>query len=149
MNKSLLLTLSRMQGDLFVLAGNKGYASAAFLEGFMRSDVAADLDKPFNHMQWAGLSYIMSRTEEELGDSLISEGEVYDQETLFWSGYLFRYWNITLGEPSRLIYKQAPAKTMQVLYLMYHTMSPEVAIDRIKESYTCKHHKKSSRQITH
>ena len=36
---------------------------------------------------------------------------------------------------SKEIYKQAPAKTMQTVYLMYHTMSPELAIDRLKESY--------------
>ena len=39
------------------------------------------------------------------------------------------------GENSREIYKQAPAKTMNIVYLMYHTMSPEMAIDRLKEAY--------------
>ncbi len=33
------------------------------------------------------------------------------------------------------IYKQAPAKLMQTVYLMYHAMSPELAIDRLKESH--------------
>lgn len=42
---------------------------------------------------------------------------------------------IYMGDSSKDIYKQAPAKTMQAVYLMYHTMSPELAIDRLKETY--------------
>jgi hypothetical protein len=49
--------------------------------------------------------------------------------------WAYRYWNFYTGESSREIYKQAPAKTMKVVYLMYHTMSPEMAIDRLKEAY--------------
>lgn len=76
----------------------------------------------------------MSRMEESYADALV-QGECYDRETLYWTGYLYRYWHIYKGDSSREIYKQAPAKTMQIVYLMYHTMSPEMAIDRLKESY--------------
>ena len=48
-------------------------------------------------------------------------------------------WEAHTGESSRVIYKQATAKTMRVVYLMYHTMSPELAIERLKESYLEKH----------
>ena len=85
-------------------------------------------------MQWAGTHYLMSRMEEEHRDKLI-DGECYDTETLYWAGYLYRYWHIYTGESSREILKQASAKTMRIVYLMYHTMSPEMAIDRLKESY--------------
>ena len=67
---------------------------------------------------------------------LTKDGEIYDKETLYWAGYIYRYWNFYTGESSREIYKQAPAKTMKVVYLMYHTMSPEMAIDRLKEAYS-------------
>jgi len=76
----------------------------------------------------------MSRMEEEHSDALPS-GECYAAETLYWTGYLYRYWHIYKQESSREIYKQAPAKTMRIVWLMYHTMSPEMAIDRLKESY--------------
>ena len=42
---------------------------------------------------------------------------------------------------SKEIYKQAPAKTMRITYFPYHTMSVEMAIDRLKESYQEKHKK--------
>lgn len=134
MNESLKLTLSEMQAKLFVLSGELGYDSESYIKAFMNSDIAEDLDLPFHHMQWAGTHYLMSRMEDEYSDDLV-EGECYDTETLYWTGYLYRYWHLYTGESSREIYKQAPAKTMRIVYLMYHTMSPEMAIDRLKESY--------------
>ena len=123
-----------MQAQLFVESQEEGYASESFIKAFMNSDVAKDLDMPFHHMQWAGTHYLMSRMEDEHADEL-TQGECYDTETLYWAGYLYRYWHIYTGESSRVIYKQAPAKTLRIVYLMYHTMSPEMAIDRLKESY--------------
>ena len=134
MNESLKLVLCEMQAELFVLSREKGYDSGAFIKAFMKSSTAADLDKPFHHMQWAGAHYLMSRLEDEEADKL-AHGECYDTETLYWIGYLYRYWHIYTGESCRKIYKQAPAKTMRIVYLMYHTMSPEMAIDRLKEPY--------------
>lgn len=134
MNESLKLALCEMQAQLFVHSQEKGYASEAFIKAFMNSDIAKDLDMPFHHMQWAGTEYLMSRMEEEHADKL-TKGECYDIEMLYWTGYLYRYWHIYTGESSREILKQAPAKTMRIVYLMYHTMSPEMAIDRLKESY--------------
>ena len=138
MNESLKLALCEMQAQLFVLSQEKGYASEAFIKAFMNSDIAGDLDMPFNHMQWAGAHYLMSRMEEEHAD-VLTQGECYDTETLYWAGYLYRCWHIYTGESSREILRQAPAKTMRIVYLMYHTMSPEMAIDRLKESYSEKH----------
>ena len=135
MSKSLQLALCDTQGQLFELAAERGYSSEAFIKAFMTSQVAADMDKDFHHVQWAGKAYILSRMEDELADQLTKEGEIYDKETLYWAGYIYRYWNFYKGESSREIYKQASAKTMKVVYLMYHTMSPEMAIDRLKESY--------------
>ena len=135
MNKSLQLSLCDTQGKLFELSGKRVYDSEAFIKAFMTTDIAKDMDKDFHHIQWAGKEYIMSRMEDENSDSLLDNGIVFDNETLYWTGYIYRYWNIYTGESSKEIYKQAPAKTMQTVYLMYHTMSPELAIDRLKESY--------------
>lgn len=141
MNESLKIALCEMQAELFVQSKEKGYASESFIKAFMNSDIAEDLDMPFHHLQWAGTHYIMSRIEEELYGKL-TQGECYDTETLYWAGYLYRYWHIYTDESSRDIIKQAPAKIMRIVYLMYHTMSPEMAIDRLKESYMTKYSSK-------
>ena len=138
MNKSLQLTLCDTQGKLFELSGERGYDSETFIKSFMTTDISKDMDKDFHHVQWAGKEYIMSRMEDENSDAISDNGIVFDNETLYWTGYIYRYWNIYTGESSKDIYKQAPAKTMQTVYLMYHTMSPELAIDRLKESYNGK-----------
>lgn len=129
------MALCDTQGQLFELAAERGYASETFIKAYMTSAVAADMDKEFHHIQWAGKAYILSRMEDELSDQLIKDGEVFDKEALYWMGYIYRYWHFYTGENSREIYKQAQAKTMNVVYLMYHTMSPEMAIDRLKEAY--------------
>ena len=131
------MALCDTQGQLFELAAERGYASETFVKAYMTSAVAADMDKEFHHIQWAGKAYILSRMEDEFSDQLIKDGEIYDKEALYWMGYIYRYWHFYTGENSREIYKQAPAKTMNVVYLMYHTMSPEMAIDRLKEA--CEH----------
>lgn len=135
MNKSLQLTLCDTQGKLFELSGERGYDSEAFIKAFMTTDISKDMDKDFHHVQWAGKEYIMSRMEDENSAAISNNGVVFDNETLYWTGYIYRYWNIYTGESSKDIYKQASAKTMQTVYLMYHTMSPELAIGRLKESY--------------
>ena len=135
MNKSLQLTLCDTQGKLFELSGERGYDSESFIKAFMTTDISKDMDKDFHHIQWAGKEYIMSRMEDENSNAINNNGLVFDNETLYWTGYIYRYWNIYTGESSKDIYKQAPAKTMQTVYLMYHTMSPEMAIDRLKEAY--------------
>lgn len=133
MSRSLELTLCATQGQLFELAGECGYASEQFIKTYMTSQVSKDMDKRFHHVQWAGKAYILSRMEDEYGESLVRNEDVYDNETLYWTGYIYRYWHFYTGESSREIYKQAPAKLMRTVYLMYHTMSPELAIDRLKE----------------
>lgn len=140
MNESLKLTLCEMQAELFVQSKEKGYESESFIKAFMHSDIAEDIDMPFNHMQWAGTHYLMSRMEDEHSDVLV-KGDSYDAETLYWIGYIYRYWQIYRNESSREIYRKAPAKTMQIVWLMYHTMSPEMAIDRLIETYLDKRKK--------
>ncbi len=133
MCRSLQLALCDTQGQLFELSAAHGYASEAFVKAFMTSDVSANLDKDFHHLQWTGKAYILSRMEDELLDRLSKDGEVYDREVLYWMGYVYRYWTFHTGETSKEIYRQASAQTMNIVYLMYHTMSPEMAIDRLRK----------------
>lgn len=128
---ALELKLCDIQGRLFELSLAKGYDSEKFVSAFMISDVAKHLDSEYNRLQWAGEEYVL---EELIAEKDITQGDTIDREMLYWSGYLYRYWHFYTGESSKEIYKQAPIKTMKVVYLMYHTMSPEMAIDRLKES---------------
>lgn len=129
----LQLKMCDIQGRLFELSGAKGYDSATFIKAFMMSDVARGLDSKYSRMQWAGEEYLLA----EIADiaALTKGGTIYDKEILYWTGYLYRFWNIHTGEESREIYKQAPAETMKRNWLIFHTFAPEVAIEDLKEIY--------------
>lgn len=125
--------LCDIQGRLFELSGAKGYDSATFIKAFMTSETAKGLDSKYNRLQWAGEEYLLAEVVDSA--KLTPGGKVYDKETLFWSGYLYRFWHFATGEDSREIYKQAPAETMNRNWLIFHTLAPEVAIEDLKEIY--------------
>ncbi len=122
-----------MQGALFRLSAENNWGSETFAETFMMSDIAKELDSDFNYMQWAGKEYIYERIEEELPEAF-EKGEVYRKKRLFWMGYIYRYWHYYTGESSEEILKQAPLSLMNDVYREYREMSPEEAIDRLKET---------------
>ena len=131
MKDSLEFALCEMQGHLFVMSAQRNIGSEAFIKAFMNSQVAKRLDSAFDHLQWAGKEYVFSEIEDECAESF-RNGDIFDTETLFWAGYIYRFWHFHTGEDSRAIYKQAPAKTMRETFLMYHTLSPEMAVERLK-----------------
>ncbi len=129
----LQLKMCDIQGRLFELSGVKGYDSIPFIKAFMTGDIAKGLDSKFNRMQWAGEEYLLAELAENA--QLPTGGIVYDQEVLYWAGYLYRFWHYTTGEDSKEIYKQASAETMSRNWLIFHTLAPEVAIEDLKEIY--------------
>ena len=128
---ALDLKLCDIQGRLFELSGKKGMASISFITAFMNSSVAEHLDAEYDRMQWAGEEYLL----EELTDTVQFEkhGTVFANEVLYWTGYLYRYWNLMTRESSKKILRQAPAKVMNTNYLMFHTMDPSMAVEDLKE----------------
>ena len=129
--KELQLKLCDIQGRLFELSGQKNYGSAMFIKTFMASETAKALDSQYNRMQWAGEEYLLE--EIAAAGGLVTGGEVYSKEVLYWIGYLYRYWHYYTGESSAKIYKQASVETMRRNYMMFHTMDPVVAIENLKE----------------
>lgn len=127
--------LCDIQGRFFNLAACKGYASAAFIDSFMASEAAAALDRPYDRLQWAGEEYLLEQVEEELsGTAALASGEVWPSEALFWIGYLYRFWHFLTAEPSAVISQAADAATMFACWPGYHTLDPEMAVERLKEA---------------
>lgn len=137
----LQLKLCDIQGRLFELSLQSGYNSEDFIKQFMRSKVAHDLDSEYNRMQWAGEEYLLEEFADECPKAT-KGGLQFDREVLYWAGYIYRYWHILTKESSREIYIQAPAKTMNSNYLMFHTMAPELAIENLQELHRQKSHRR-------
>lgn len=126
-------SLSEMQGKLFETSAVAGYDSESFIRVFMNSKAAEGLDSDFDFLHWAGKEYIFEKITEEHAAELPKGGNIYDSETMYWIGYLYRFWHFYTGESSKKIYKTADAKTMNTCYYGYHTLDAEAAIDRLKE----------------
>ena len=134
----LQLKLCDIQGRLFELSAKKKYNSTAFVKAFMMSKTAKELDSKYNLMQWAGEEYLLEEVATSAGEALITGGEVFSEDVLYWIGYIYRYWHYYSGEDSAKIYKQAPVETMKRNYMIFHTMDPILAIEDLKEIHNQK-----------
>ena len=121
-----------VQGKLFELALAKGYDGLKFIETFMNSKVAADMDLTFNKYQWMGEEYLLEELCDEVGELPAKEKE-YNPEMMYWCGHIYRYWHYYTGETSKEIYSIVDAETMNMCWYGYHTLDEEFAIDRLKE----------------
>jgi len=132
---ALKLKLCDIQGRLFELFANTDYEAESLVKVFMSSEIAENLDSKYNRMQWAGEEYLLEELVATCKDKLVAKREEFSKDVLFWRGYLYRYWHFYTGEESSKIYKQAPFETLNVNYLMFHTMDVEMAIEDLKEIY--------------
>ena len=135
---ALELKLCDIQGRLFELFLSTDYDAESLVKAFMNSEIAKNLDSEYNRMQWAGEEYLLEELIATCKDKLTIKKESVSKEVLFWMGYVYRYWHFYTKEDSAKIYKQASFETMNVNYLMFHTMDVEVAIDDLKEIYNQK-----------
>jgi len=133
MHETSELLLCHLHGDLFELSVEMGFDSIKFIDAFMRSRSAADLDMEFNRLHWMGERYLMDELIEELGDKLVP-GEQYSKDAMFWIGYTYRYWHFLTGESSKEISKQASGDKMIRVYPAYHTFANmDLAVELLKE----------------
>lgn len=132
---ALELKLCDIQGRLFELFANTEYDAESLVKAFMNGEIAKNLDSEYNRMQWAGEEYLLEELIDTCKDKLTTKRETFSKDVLFWMGYVYRYWHFYTKEESNKIYKQAPFETMNVNYLMFHTMDVEMAIDDLKEIY--------------
>ena len=135
---ALELKLCDIQGRLFELSGEKQLPSAAFIRGFMTSEVARGLDSKYNKLQWMGEEYLLEETCSIAKEKLSETGEVFQKDVLYWIGYIDRYWHYYTGEDSIKIIRQAPVDIMKRNYMMFHTMDPVLAIEKLMEIHNLK-----------
>ncbi len=132
----LQLKLCDIQGRLFELSGEKQLPSAAFIRSFMTSDVAKALDSRYNRAQWMGEEYLLEEVKSTAGNALSGEGEVFPKDVLYWIGYVYRFWHYYTGEDSSKLFRQAPVERMKRNYMMFHTMDPALAVEKLKELFS-------------
>ncbi len=127
------LKLCDIQGRLFELSVTKELSSEHFITAFMTSDTAKHLDSRYNKLQWMGEAYLLEEIISNISQEKTDDGEVFSKDVLYWIGYIYRYWHYLTGDDSKSIIKIAPVKTMKRNYMMFHTMDPKLAIEKLIE----------------
>jgi len=97
-----------------------------FINAFMNSYIAAEMDTPLSFWQICGI--------KQIGEALMESvklpprtGERKNTDALYWIGYMYRYW-ACLGEKSNVIIQHAPVEQAYMMYPGYHTLAVPEAI---------------------
>ncbi|MCR4674652.1 MAG: antitoxin [Lachnospiraceae bacterium] len=108
-------------------------SSRIFLRRFMYSYVAKRMDKDGFLFGSDSSSDILIEIEDEFGTSDYGR-EKFDEEELYWIGYVYRYWAYTREIPSKQIYHIIKPEELRTFYLPYHSLDTEVVVERILEA---------------
>ena len=128
------LLLCEIQAKAFELSFDIMQSSSEiFIRRFMNSKIAQTMDNG-DFLQSNLLEKdILDRINEEYGVSTYGSVK-YSKNELYWIGYIYRYYAYTYNITSRQAYKKIKPKKLREVFLPYHTMSPEQAIERILEA---------------
>lgn len=128
------LLLCDLQGNTFELSLELTTTSSEiFMRRFMYSKVAKTLDNESVLQMNIQPKDIIKRIEEEYKESKYGSVK-YTKNEMYWIGYLYRYFSYTYELPSTRVYKIVKPKELRGLFLPYHTLSIEQAIERILEA---------------
>lgn len=127
------LQACKFQARLFELSasGTKG-SSPVFIKCFMHSDFAVMLDSGASASGFYDADKILA---EMNGIYKLDRGRLkFSEEELYWIGYMYRYWSYVHEVSSRFVYGIIKPEELRALYLPYHSLDPENAIQRICEA---------------
>lgn len=129
------LMMCRMQGKMFEKSVTKvNLSSPLFIRKYMNSVDARGMD--------ICVYLDLGRFDDQILEDLNAEkprGKIkYDTKTLYWMGYIYRYWSYVYEMSSKSIYKAFPGTKLAKLYHVYHTFDPLYAVDRIIEVFNIK-----------
>lgn len=105
------LAVAQAQAEAFEESCRLGLDREIFIREYMNSRCARLMDLQRHKIGWNGNGRLLSRfmTEKE-----IPQGDVWDEDVMFWIDYTYRIWHSLTGQPSREIYDMANAKVMLV-----------------------------------
>jgi len=131
------LTTCRNQGDLFEdceYLEEHPCDAIDFITKFMNSEIAASMDKDVSMCHTWGTKQIYE-TLFSMVNIKRRESEVYtDSRSLFWVGYMYRYWVWWLGESSKEVIRKVPAELACGMYTGLHTLDVKQAIIMLKQA---------------
>ena len=127
------LTLCKLQGELFENSIKYvNQSSSIFIRRFMNSNIARTFDSKDILNDTKPFEMIYEIIDDEFGKSEYGSKK-YGSESLFWIGYIYRYFSYTYNLSSKQVYKMIKPDELNERYYVYHTFDPAFAIERILE----------------
>ncbi len=128
------LKLCKFQGELFQKSIDEtACSSMIFIRRFMLSNLAKRMDR--EGFLFEAIDVTDALREIEIQFSPSDYGKVkFGREELYWTGYIYRYWAYITKKSSKQIYRIVKPEELRKFYFPYHSLDPELAIERIKES---------------
>ena len=122
------------QGEIFA-ASTRSFpgGSAVFVRRFMRSKLAARLDRGAFVVETISPEQALNELAGEYGNRAYGS-DAYSADEMYWMGYLYRYWCLAGEIPSKAAYKTIGARELRSLYAPYHSLAVDAAIERIMEA---------------
>lgn len=121
--------LIEYQAKLFELSSENGYASEDFIRTFMYSDYAANLycEGGWSTYNFDFYTLQMEIIEDDYG--VTTEGPVWEEDLMYWIGFIYRYWYFYTGDSAVKIYETAPPAKMRDMYISYANENPDYIVD--------------------
>ena len=128
------LKLCAFQADIFeesLSATDCG--SRIFVRRFMMSKLAKRMDGGGSLFEGIDVSAAINEISDQYGPSSFGKDR-YGAQEIHWMGYIYRYWCYIFELSSKQVYRIIKPDELNKLYYPYHSLDPEVAIQRILES---------------
>lgn len=130
---SLGLKMCNYQATLFERSKySADCSSKIFIRRFMNSKLAKRMDDVGFMFDSLDIPDAIKELEAQYGASSYGV-EKFNEEELYWIGYIYRYWAYITGKSSKQIYKIIKPEQLRKLYFPYHSLDPFQAIERIME----------------
>lgn len=128
------LLLCELQATAFENSIDKmDSSSEIFIRRFMKSNIAKRMEDESILESNLQANDILQLVDEEYGVSHYGTVK-YTHNEMYWIGYLYRYFAFTYELSSAQVYKIVKPKELRGLFLLYHTMDPAQAVERILEA---------------
>ena len=122
------------QSQLFLYAIRKDYDEEDFIKKYMTSDFCNHkMDASYNRFQLMNPAYIMSYLLDEITPE--KNDRHYDENTIEWIGWMYRYTQLRLEIPSKQIYETLPLNDMLCYYKGMRTEDAEYFISHIAKKF--------------
>lgn len=126
--------LCAVQAEIFSTSTTKSESgSAVFVRRFMRSGLAKRVDAGSFLFESTSPEHAVEAVDAEFGGKPYGS-ETYSREEMYWMGYFYRAFCIVTGKPSKAAYSIIGARELRGLYLPYHSLDIEQAVERVLEA---------------